>query len=281
MNGLFEKFTSCLKTGTPAERRLARYYLEHPNDISFETAASVADRLDLSPMTVGRFLRSMQIENFPLQPVPHNGTAAQNRVLAQEMPPLTPGLAEKGAEYHHLRTHLESLQQVHALASQPLWRDVIDHLSRPTEIFLTSHGLMQPMAAYFSLRLGEIRAGVRHLSGGDGTYLDLLGSRRDDCLLVVLDDPMSSQRLKRLCRAARDEGHRVMLFSGAPTLEMDGVVDLAVPGPTLNQSHSMDAVALTAMIELAVAGVGAANGPFATERSGRAQELHRIFSDGS
>lgn len=269
-----------MKTGTPAEKRLARYFLEHPSDISFETAASVADRLDLSPMTVGRFLRSMQIETVAVQGIQRSlGVTNAEPILPQRH--ANSGLAEQGAEFHHLRDHLESLQHVQSLVSQPIWRNVVELLSRPAEVFFTSHGTMQPIAAYFSLRLAEIRAGVRHLSGGDGTYLDLLGTRRDDCLLVVLDDPLSSQRLKRLCRTARDEGHQVMLFSAAQAPDFESIVDLAVPGPKIKRSGGMDAVALTALIELAVSAVSAAKGPFATERSGRAQELHRLFSDGT
>lgn len=276
MNSLFEKFSTCLKTGTPAEKRLARYYLEHPGDISFETAASVADRLDLSPMTVGRFLRSMQIETFPIQGVARNPAPAI--ASASEPVHAVGGLSEQGSEFSHIRSHLDALQQVQHLSGQPVWRDAVDLLSRPAEIFLSSHGAMQAMACYFSLRLGEIRDGVRHLSGGDGTYLDLLGNRREDCLLVVLDDPLFSQRINRLCRAARDEGHRVLMFSTARTAEMDGIVDLAVPCPALSRGGP-DPVALTALIELAVNGVSAAKGPFATERSGRARQLHRFFSE--
>ena len=274
MESLFEKFNQSLKGGTPAEKRLARYFLDHPGDISFETAATVADKLDLSPMTVGRFLRSMEIDAVQLRKA--NMLAAQGAAAAPHAP--QPGFSEPASGFDGVRDQADALRAIQALAAQPVWRDLVDLLSRPSEIYMTSFGSTLPLASYFAGRLAEIRDGVRFVSGSDGTYLDLLGTRRDDCLLAVLDDRAGNGRLTRLCQVARDNGHKVLLISHAIGAEHAGPWDLALRVPGLPRTGNIDAVGLSALIELAVSGVGLTKGPFALERSSRVAELRRMFA---
>ena len=59
MEKLLIDLSRLMKSGTPAERRIAKYLMEHMNELPFETAATLAEKLGLSPMTVGRFLRSL------------------------------------------------------------------------------------------------------------------------------------------------------------------------------------------------------------------------------
>jgi DNA-binding MurR/RpiR family transcriptional regulator len=276
LNTLFEKFNNSLKTGTPAEKRLARYYLEHPGDISYETAASVADKLDLSPMTVGRFLRAMEIDPFAPSPGLRNGTM----VRAMERPLSGPGFSDQPQrEMAPARDHLDALRQVQNFAVEPHWRTAVDQLARASEVYITSLGQMLPMAVYFASRLSVSRDGVRHMSGGDGPYLELLANRRPNCLLVIVDDRQSSGRLQRLAIAARQAGHRVLLITHSQVADMDRICDHLVRGPMQAATGCLDPVALAAMIEVAVAGVSAAQGPFAAERAGRIAELQRYFSE--
>lgn len=263
-----------MKTGTPAERRLAKYYMEHPGDISYETAASVADRLDLSPMTVGRFLRAMDIDSYGTSPSVRGITP-----FLADRDHGNPGMGEPAMGYDHIRDQVEALQLVQTMIRQSAWKQVVELLARPAEVFLTSVGHMLPMSAYFASRLAEIRDGVRHLSGGDGTYLELLGSRKSDCVLVILDDRNTSSRLHRLCKAARETGHRVLMITHSSEAWLESTCDLLVRAPALSARGGLDPVALAAIIEIAVTDVGISNGPFAVERAGKVAELQRLFGE--
>lgn len=275
LDTLFEKFNNSLKSGTPAEKRLARYYMEHPGEISYETAASVADRLDLSPMTVGRFLRAMGIDPHVQPAVRHVGMVKSARTGEPAA-----GFDEPAQrDIAPARDHLDALRQVHAIAASTTWRGAVETLARASEVYVASLGQMLPMAVYLASRLAVVRDGVRHMSGGDGTYLELLGNRRSNCLLAIVDDHLSTNRLQRLAIAARHAGHNVLLFTHAASPEMEQICDHVVQGPMQGATGCLDPVALTAMIELAVAAVGAAQGPFAAERAGRIAELQRFFSE--
>ncbi len=276
METLFEKFNNSLKSGTPAEKRLARYYMEHPGDISYETAASVADRLDLSPMTVGRFLRSMNID-------PHSAPVLRNgggMLKTAERGEAANGFAEPAQrDIAPARDHMDALRQVQAITTGAQWRGAVDAMARASEVYVASLGQMLPMAVYLASRLGVVRDGVRNMSGGDGTYLELLGNRRANCLLVIIDDHLSTNRLQRLAIAARHAGHHVVLFTHAALPDMEQVCDYVIHGPMQGATGCLDPVALVALTEAAVASVSAAQGPFAAERAGRIAELQRFFSE--
>jgi len=47
------------KNYTSSEQKLATFFLNHLSDVPFETAASIAKRIDVSPMTVGRFIKKL------------------------------------------------------------------------------------------------------------------------------------------------------------------------------------------------------------------------------
>ena len=47
------------RSGSPSEKRIAKYLSLNASELTGETAATLAERLKLSPMTVGRFLRGL------------------------------------------------------------------------------------------------------------------------------------------------------------------------------------------------------------------------------
>src|SRR5262245_27001759 len=59
-----ERLTACLATATPAEKTLASYILSNLSEIPFETAASLAGKVKVSELTVGRFCRSIGYSHF-------------------------------------------------------------------------------------------------------------------------------------------------------------------------------------------------------------------------
>ena len=64
------------KQYTASEQKLATFFLQHLQDLPFETAASIAKRLSMSPMTVGRFIKKLGYDDLK----------AVNKALRAEIP---------------------------------------------------------------------------------------------------------------------------------------------------------------------------------------------------
>lgn len=266
-----EKFNRYSKAGTPAEKRLARYYLEHPEDLSFETAATVADRLDLSPMTVGRFLRGTGIDSHA--PPSRRGTA-----LSAELGPSMTVAKEPARSFDHSPSQAELIQQVGALRHMPAWRHMVEEIIRADDIYLTAGRASCPLAALFAWRLAELRPGIRHVDGSDGVYLDVLAGNRSQGLVIALDSSTAQPGLDRLCRAARRAGHRVLAITYAERADLVGVADLVLQLPAGQRGASLDPLAVTAMIELLATSVTAARTEETTARARQIAELQTYFT---
>ncbi|HEX6120587.1 MAG TPA: hypothetical protein VFZ03_14150, partial [Dongiaceae bacterium] len=59
-----ERLTACMADATKAERALAAYMLANLNSLPFETAATLAAKVQLSEPSVGRFCRSIGYKHF-------------------------------------------------------------------------------------------------------------------------------------------------------------------------------------------------------------------------
>ncbi len=271
---LSDKFNQSLKSGTPAEKRLARYYLDHPGDISFEMAAHVADRLDLSPMTVGRYLRMLDIDSYRMPQPPARPSAALSSFEANHA---IPGFSEPGRDFNALREQMDALNQVQALSAEPVWQRALDALSRQGELYCTSLGSMLPFSQWLAARLHEVREGVRHMGPNDGPCLELLSGSRRDCLLVIIDDYPANAALKRVARLAKDNGCRVMTITPAPEDWQEDEAEIVMAGPVQAQRAGLDPVGLMALIELAAKAVSGTRGPFAAERAARVAAIHRVL----
>lgn len=270
LDSLLEKFNRYTKTGTPAEKRLARYYLEHPEDLSFETAATVADRLDLSPMTVGRFLRGTGIDSHALP-------SRRSRSMTLDMAPAVTVVKEPVRSFDHSPSQTDVIQQVGAIRHMPAWRHMVEDISRTEDIYITAGGVGCPLAALFAWRLSEIRAGIRHVDGSDGVYLDILAGNRGNALVIALDSRAAHATLERLCSAARRAGHRVLCITAFERSDLGGMADLVVQLPASQRGDRLDPLAMTAMIELLANAVTAIRMDETSARARRIAELHAYF----
>jgi len=103
LEDLSQKLRQYIKIGTPAERRIAKYFSEHLNELPFETASSVADRLELSPMTVGRFLRSLGYHGLDGIKVHLKENAP---TITSQLPNILEQLQKDASEGHPLATQI-------------------------------------------------------------------------------------------------------------------------------------------------------------------------------
>ncbi|AYG67413.1 MULTISPECIES: MurR/RpiR family transcriptional regulator [unclassified Rhizobium] len=278
MEDLSQKLRQYIKIGTPAERRIAKYFSEHLNELPFETASSVADRLELSPMTVGRFLRSLGYhgldgikvhlkENAPTFTSPLPNILEQLQKDASEGRPLATQIAEQ----------VEMLQHIYNLASQPQWREAATTILSAGNVFVAAHPSLAGIGRHFCDRLTFARDQVLFLDGANGSYIELFGERSEDGLFVIIDSPrFVSSRL--LARSARRSGCKVLLVTGQFTEWAHEFANITLSLPPQRANSRENLAAIMSLLEYLAVTVIQAAGETAETRIRRIEELQGMFA---
>ena len=168
------------ETFTPSEQKIATYLLQNIGGIAFETAASLARHIGVSPMTVGRFLRNLGYE----------GLSELKDDLRGEAPwlPLykTPDHLADASLSEGLQAEIRDLTNAHALAHTPEWAAIVDLLVKAERVSVASFHHGRFLGLGFANLLQHVRPRTRFVEGSDGAYIDmLLDAKPGDCLVLI------------------------------------------------------------------------------------------------
>ncbi|MDK4722695.1 MULTISPECIES: MurR/RpiR family transcriptional regulator [unclassified Rhizobium] len=278
MEDLSQKLRQYIKIGTPAERRIAKYFSEHLNELPFETASSVADRLELSPMTVGRFLRSLGYHGLDGIKVHLKENAP---TLTSQLPNILEQLQRDASEGRPLAAQIaeqvEMLQHIYNLAGQPQWQEATTTILSSDNVFVAAHPSLAGIGRHFSDRLAFARDQVLFLDGANGSYIELFGERSKDGLLVIIDSPrFVSSRL--LARSARRSGCKVLLVTGQFTEWAHEFANVTLSLPPQRANSRENLTAMMSLLEYLAVAVIQAAGETAETRTRRIEELQGMFA---
>jgi DNA-binding MurR/RpiR family transcriptional regulator len=281
LEDLIEKLAQYVKSGTPAERRIAKYFSEHLSELSLETAASIAGRLDLSPMTVGRFLRALGYQG--LDAIHHE--VRDTRVssawhINDHMDVLRKDLEDGRLLADLMSEQIEALHQIYALAGQPVWANAVQSIVSAQEIFVASYQNVGGLARYFTEQLTYARGGVRYMDGQNGTYVELFGRDPKNTLLIVVACRRFATKARTLSRTAHKAGHRVLLITDQHCDWAREAADVVLSLPASGSSRTWDSFAtLASLFDFLVTSVVVAAGEDTNARTRRISELQDLFGD--
>lgn len=275
MEDIREKLARFAKSGTPAERRIARYFYEHLHDLNRETAASIADQLALSPMTVGRFLRSLGFE----RPEAVRESVRELQTTTTAPAETSPQPQDGGAMAALLAAHVGALRSIHDMTGDYRWGEAVSMLCEAGVVFVASFHDTIGIARHFCDQLSSARDGVHYLDGQDGTYQQLLTREPDNFLLVIIDCQRLSNKSRTLARAARTIGHRVLFISDQDCSWAHENTDVTLLLPREERPNLHSAVAPTALLDFLMASVMEAGGEKAKARAQQIIELQDLFGE--
>jgi DNA-binding MurR/RpiR family transcriptional regulator len=274
------KLRHYVKSGTPAERRIAKYFTEHLNDLPFETAASVADRLDLSPMTVGRFLRSLGYQGLDSVKVHIRETAVISpSQLQNSLTELQTDASEGKALALLVSEQIQALHYVYQLTAQPQWNEAVVMIGSSREVFVATHARLSGFATHFCQQLIQARDGVHALDGVTNRFAELFARRSGNDAVLVIIDCRRFAKARLLARTARRYGYKVILLTAQNTdwLPDQSTLTLSLPPPRNAESDNLPP--LMALLECLSEAVIAVIGEEAHLRSRRMAEYGTILGD--
>jgi DNA-binding MurR/RpiR family transcriptional regulator len=266
--------------GTPAERRLARFFLDNMADIPFETAASIATKMDLSPMTVGRFLRRLGFQGVDgLKSELRSGAVSSAWQLTDRIETLREDLKAGRLMAELMQEQVETLHRLYEMSNQERWISAVEMILGAREIFIASYQNIGGIARYFAEQLSYARDGVRYMDGLNGTYVELLGHPPEDTLLILIDARRFASKSRILANEAAKAGHRMLVITDqhCDWLDPERHRALILPPATARTWDSF--MSLAALLDFLMTSIVIAGGDAVAERTKRIEFLQDRFGD--
>jgi DNA-binding MurR/RpiR family transcriptional regulator len=275
-----QKLRNYVKSGTPAERRIAKYFTEHLNDLPFETAASVADRLDLSPMTVGRFLRALGYQGLDSVKVHFRETAVTSPTQLQTSLSELQTDASEGKPLALLVTEqIQALHHLYHLTAQTHWSEAVAMIGAAREVFIATHVRLAGIAAHFAQRLIRSRDGVHALDGSGSRFAELFARQSGEGALLIIVDCRRFGRARLLARTARRFGYKVVLIATENNDWLPDQTNIMLTLPPARSPDDDNLPPLVALLDCLSESVIIAAGEEAIERSRRMLEFGTILGE--
>lgn len=189
---------------TKTERAIAAHILTHLDEIAFDTAASLAEKLNVSAATIGRFCRTLGFKNFRML---KDGLRADRA----ERPWLTgaqfDAFVESRSDLQWLVGARENaaatLDDVFRIPYEPTWPAAIKLLARSPQVWIAGFHTERGLGLMFANELQHIRPGVHLADGGSGHFGDALMTDAEDCIVIVHLARYARQSVELAARAQR------------------------------------------------------------------------------
>jgi DNA-binding MurR/RpiR family transcriptional regulator len=192
---------------TRSERAIAAYLTANPLSLPFHTAASIAKKVGVSQMTVGRFVRSLGYSSFSQAKEELGRTmVAAPWLIGDRYERFVAGSGD-AALARSLELEVKALMRVHELTKTAAWRETARELATAAEVFVAGFQTVRGAAMDFAARLEYVRRGVRFLDGQNGTYAEAFAPPVLGRTLLILDIRRYSKQARLLAQAAAE--HRM------------------------------------------------------------------------
>lgn len=277
--GLFEQLEARMDTFTPAERKLASYLLNNKSSIPFETASSLAAKLDVSAVTVGRFCRSLGYKHF-------RALKEDMRTQVGNVPWLVGDqLAEFMARFddeEQLRKSLElemaSLVEVYHMVTTPEWKAAVGQVTRADLVQIAGFQTERGLAHLLANSLQYIRDGVELVDGASGHYAEIFARRASKRCLILIDIRRYSRQSYLVAEKAAEESIPLVMITDKYCDWARQFTPHTLAVPSESGQFWSSSVAMTCLINLFVNAVVARSGSAVEKHLARVSELFDHFT---
>ncbi|PVA11998.1 hypothetical protein DC366_03515 [Pelagivirga sediminicola] len=190
---------------TRAEKSVANYMLTHFERLSFETAASIAETVGVSQMTVGRFLRTMGYNGLPdLKSDLLNQIEAPPVMVSDRLRRIRAGSDEDA--WDNFELDVLALQSAYDLRGTPVWTAAIRAICAADKLHVAGFQTIAGIASGFATRLAYLRNDVRLEDNSDGIFGSIFGNQASSHCVVLFEMRRYTQASISLAAAAAQAG---------------------------------------------------------------------------
>ncbi len=263
-----------------SDKLLAHYIERNIADLPFETAKSIAERLDISPMTVGRYLRRLGFDGLEdLKNEMRRGRSNPAWELKGKVDRFQQDIRDGKLMAGLLQRQVDNLGLIYELTTTPEWQMSIDTLLEASEVYVAAYQNVRGIAQYFASQLSYARPRVQFVDGVNGTYAELLDGSVEGRVLFLHDVRRFAAKARPLAEEARRAGVKVILLTDefCPWAEEASDIALVVPG-----AHGPlwdGAATITAVMDLMLSNIIVLLGSQVDDRVQMLTHLQDVFGD--
>ncbi|WP_337182974.1 MurR/RpiR family transcriptional regulator [Shinella sp.] len=263
-----------------SDKLIAHYIERNIADLPFETARSIAQRLQISPMTVGRYLRRMGFDGLDeLKSELRRGRSNPAWQVKGQVSRLEQDRREGKLLAGLIQQQIDNLGEIYAIINAPEWQQTVDALIGASEVYVAAYQNVRGIAQYFASQLSYTRPRVQFVDGLNGTYAELLDGSVEGRLLFLHDVRRFAAKARPLALEARCAGVKVVLLTDefCPWGPEVSDICLIVPG-----SHGPlwdGAATMAAVMDLMLSNIIVVLGDEVSERVDTLTRLQDVFGD--
>jgi DNA-binding MurR/RpiR family transcriptional regulator len=199
-----------------AEQNVAAHLAAHPEQIPFETADSLAKRLGVSAMTVGRTLKALGYRGLgELRAEMRSEVSETPAPWGHKVAPGAPRQLKDLDRTRALKAELEAVEAIHALAETSAWQAAAKLIATADQVFVAGFQTERGLAITFADQLAYVRPRVRYFSVENRAFADLRTEARTGGCVVLVDSRRYSRSFRLLGEKASALGVPLVIATDA------------------------------------------------------------------
>jgi len=277
---LRERLGEAVSSASKADRALAAYMLAELGNIPFETAASLAAKVEVSEPTVGRFCRAIGYAGFKdLKNNLRNDIGDQPWLIGDRLRDLQQRTkAGEDQLTRGLELEMAALVTVYEAAHTPEWDRVVKRLAQAKSVFVVGFQTERGVAQTFAHQLQYLRDKVHLLDLASGNFADLLAGDDTETALVMFEARRYSRHAMALANEAKAAGIPVTLITDPYCGWGRKVADEVFVVPTSFNLFWDSTAQMASLANLLVNGVFLELGPEVEARMNKVARLYGRFT---
>nr|WP_319388157.1 MurR/RpiR family transcriptional regulator [uncultured Cohaesibacter sp.] len=211
---LRDRLSDATKSGSRSHCAIASFMLARFKDLPFETAATLAEKVQVSEASVGRFCRAIGYANFKdLKDHLKDDMGDQPWLIKDRLDALRSADSQRDERLRQgLEAEMSGLVGVYELAQTAEWERVVARLATSPKIFVAGFQTERGLGQYFASQMQYVRIGVHLIDLAAGNFSEVL-TEQGDCCLVIFEARRYSRQALVLAREARKAGIPVTLVT--------------------------------------------------------------------
>lgn len=258
---------------------IAAFILDHLTDVVYESADSLAKRLDISSATISRFCHELGFRNFrELKEALRSDRAVSPWLTGPRFSSFVasdPDVAWLSDAYD---AESKALAMVYSLPRRPEWSQIVDLLATAPRLWIAGFQIQRAFAQSFALQLQYLRPGVHVVDMASGHFADALEGPPGDCV-VIIDVHRYSRQSVELAAQVKAAGKPLIVLTDVQNLWASEHTPFVLNVPIRSEAvFWMSLSAMSSLAYLLLNGVVRKIGAPVLERLDRTSQRYRDFT---